>query len=1013
MNRVVKSGAFAAGILIILLYIAASFGIYCLINHINDKARINNSFYKRTLYLAKDFYVLNLYLKQYKSIKNRRVQFGRLSNIRHTAQINSKLNAEPDENAADSIFQLNSKINSKIYSINKSFRYLFKNLKSSDKSLLKLIYPVLHRAFIDWKNKSLPELTLLEKRKNVKNISISRLSFIFYRNSRLLRKASDASMKKNMDYISDSMNLLSLLLFINFLMVIIISPLFLYYIIKVKIQAEDNEKSIQSIFNQMVSGLVLFRDKFIYVNPEGEKILGYASEELKNMNNWDIMSHEFQESAKLRYAEAIKHEGERGEFLYKIIDKNNEIKWVLFHSLTINYKNKPTRLANFIDLTERKNAEDKVKNLTRFYSILSEINQLLLRVENIDDVYENICRIAVEKGQFKMASCGFPDERNSKKIAVKFSYGFVGDYLDDFNIYVDDAMPEGKGPGAAAFREDRIVINNDTENNPMMLPWRDKALKMGFLSSASIPLKQQNKIIGIFNLYAGEKDFFNEQEIALLEELMRDISFMINKIDLEKEINFISFYDALTKLPNRNFFIESVNNFLERIDGRPAAIILLDFYKLSYINNTFGYGAGDELLVKTADMLKDAFIATDIISRIGGDEFAVFISNLSDKDSAVQFIDKIKQCFKDEITIGTHKFNISYNIGVSIYPDDGITANDLLKSADIALSNAKTQGENDYEFFTSSMNVKASEFLMMKKHLTEAFVNKEFVVYYQPYFKVDTLNRLNKLNNTNAHDDYNAMNINNIALLNPVMHGMEALMRWNSPDLGLVSPVKFIPMLEEMGLIRQLEEFLIEAVCVDLQNWKKMNLNLVPVSINISPVSFDYEVKWYCNPELLNNSAHIFEGGKLSLADTIFQAINRHGLEYSLINIEVTEGLFIHHFDCALKILNTFKERGMKIYIDDFGTGYSSLSYIKNIPADVIKIDISFIKGMMENKKVFAIVNTIVELSARLGMETISEGVETIEQLVKLQSLGANMAQGYLFSKPVPETEIRKMLSKI
>ncbi len=1007
MNRVVKSRAFAAGILIILLYIAASFGIYCLINHINDKAKINNSFYKKTLYLAKDFYFLNLYLKQYKNINNRRAQSNRLSNLRNTAQINSKLNGEPDANTANLISQLNSKVNSKIYSINKSFRYLFKNLKSSDKSLLKLIHPVLYRAFIDWKSESLPELKLLEKQKNVKNIPIAHLSFIFYRNSRLLRKVSDASMKKNMNYISDSMHLLSLLLFINFLMVIIISPLFLYYIIKVKIQAEDNEKSIQSIFSQMVSGLVLFRDKFIYVNPEGEKILGYSSEELKNMNNWDIMSYEFKESAKSRYAEAIKHEGERGEFLYKIIGKNNEIKWVLFHSLTINYKNKPTRLANFIDLTERKNAEDKVKNLTRLYSTLSEINQLLLRVENIDDVYENICRIAVEKGQFKMASCGFPDERSGNKIVVKFSYGFVGDYLDDFNIYADDAMPEGKGPGAAAFREDRIVINNDTENNPMMIPWRDKALKMGFLSSASMPLKQQNKIIGIFNLYAGEKDFFDDREIALLEELMKDISFMINKIDLEKEINFISFYDALTKLPNRNFFIESVNNFLERIEGRPAAIILLDFYKLSYINNTFGYGAGDELLVKTAEVLKDAFIPTDIISRIGGDEFAVFISNLSDKDSAVQFIDKIKQCFKDEITIGTHKFNISYNIGVSIYPDDGITANDLLKSADIALSNAKTQGENDYEFFISSMNIKASEFLMMKKHLTDAFINKEFVVYYQPYFKVDKLYKLNRLNKAN---DYSAIDINNIALLNPVIQGMEALMRWNSPDLGLVSPVKFIPLLEEMGLIRQLEEFLIEAVCSDLQNWKKMNLNLVPVSINISPVSFDYEVKWYCNPELLNNSAHIFEGGKLSLADTIFQAVNRHGLEYSLINIEVTEGLFIHHFDCALKILNTFKEKGMKIYIDDFGTGYSSLSYIKNIPADVIKIDISFIKSMMENQKVFAIVNTIVELSARLGMETISEGVETVEQLVKLQSLGANMVQGYLFSKPVSETEIRKML---
>jgi diguanylate cyclase (GGDEF)-like protein/PAS domain S-box-containing protein len=1010
MNRVVRSRAFVAGILIILLYIAASLAIYGLINHISNKAKINNSFYKRTLHLAKDFYFLNLlFLKQYKTV-NHSAKSKRL-NLRNNAQINSKLSAKPNHRlntrADKLISRLKSKINSKIYSINKSFKYLFKNLKSRDKSLLKLIYPFLHKAFVNWKNKSLPELKILEKQKNIKKIPITRLSAIFYSNSRLLRQASDKAMKKNINYIKGSMHLLRLLLLVNFLMVIIISPLFLYYIIKFKIQAEDNEKSIQSIFNQMVSGLILFRDKFIYVNPEGEKILGYPSEELINMNNWDIMSYEYKESAKSKYTEAIKHEGERGEFLYKIIGKNNEKKWVLFHSLTINYKNKPTRLANFVDVTERKNAEDKIKNLTRLYSTLSEINQLLLRVENIDDVYEDICRIAVEKGQFKMALCGFPDEQNSNKMAVKFYYGYVGDYLDDFNIYVDDTLPEGKGPAATAFREDKIVINNDTENNAAMLPWRDKALKMGFLSSASIPLKRQDKVIGIFNLYAGEKDFFDEKEVALLEELMKDVSFMINKIDLEKEINFISFYDTLTKLPNRNFFIESVNNFLERIEERPAAIILIDFYKLSYINNTFGYCAGDELLVSMADNLKNSFAATDIISRIGGDEFAIFVSNLADKDSAVQFIDKIKQCFEDEITVGSHKFDISYNIGVSIYPDNGNTATDLLKSADIALSNAKTQGENDYEFFTSSMNVKASEFLMMKKHLTDAFVNKEFVVYYQPYFKVDS-NKTDKLDKTD--DNKIIIDGNNIALSNRTIYGMEALMRWNSPDLGLVSPVKFIPLLEEMGLIRRLEEFLIEAVCSDLHNWKKMNLNLVPVSINISPVSFDYEVKWYCNPEQINNAAHIYENKKLSLADTIFQAIDRYALEYSLINIEVTEGLFIHNFDCALKILNKFKEKGMKIFIDDFGTGYSSLSYIKNIPADAIKIDISFIKSMMDNPKVFAIVNTIVELSARLGMETISEGVETVEQLAKLQSLGANMVQGYLFSKPVPEAEIRKIL---
>ncbi|MHB1679538.1 MAG: EAL domain-containing protein [bacterium] len=975
MNKVLKSKVFITGFIVILLYIVCSFIIYSFINHINSKANADSKFYKKTLNLAEDFYSLNFYLKKYNT--------------------NSRKKLNPHQIG---------KIKRKVVDINKDFKYLFKNLRRRDKSLPERIRPILNKAFVNWKNKSLPELNLLIKQKNIQNKFIQRLSFIFYNNSRLLRKASDISMKINMNYINDSMRLLNLLLLVNFLMVIIISPLFLYYIIKVKIQAEDNEKSIKSIFDQMVSGLILFRDKFLYVNPEGEKILGYSLEELKTMNNWDIMSYEYKESAKSRYSKAIKNEGARGEFLYKIITKNNEIKWVIFHTLTINYKGQLTRLGNFVDLTEMKNAEDKIKNITRMYSTLSDINQLLLRVENIDDVYENICRIAVEKGRFKMALCGFPDDYNNK-MNIKFSYGFVGNYLDDFTISIDDSIPEGQGPGAIAFREDRIVINNDTETNPLMKPYRDKALKMGFLSTASMPLKQHNKVIGIFNIYAGEKDFFDDKEITLLEELMKDISFMINKIDLEKEINFMSFYDSLTKLPNRNFFIESVNNYLERAKG-PAAIILLDFYKLSYINNTFGYGTGDSLLNKMADNLKDSFTVQDIISRIGGDEFAVFITDLKDKDSVVQIIDKIKHYFKNAAHIDGQTFNISYNMGISIYPEDGTTADNLLKSADIALSNAKNQGENDYEFFTSSMNIKASEFLMMKKRLIDAFKNKEFVVYYQPYFNIKK--------NIKKYDDFNLNHQNNQNgkkdLLKYEIRGMEALMRWNSPDIGFVQPAKFIPLLEEMGLIRQLEEFLIDAVCLNLKDWKNNNLKLVPVSINISPVSFDYEVKWYCNPEMITSPAYIYENKRLSLVDMIFQTIDKYGLDYSWINIEVTEGLFIHHFDCALKILNRFKEKGIKIAIDDFGTGYSSLSYIKNIPADIIKIDISFIKNMMEDSKVFAIINTIVELSARLGIETISEGVETVEQLEKLESLGADMVQGYLFSKPIPETEIRKML---
>lgn len=299
-------------------------------------------------------------------------------------------------------------------------------------------------------------------------------------------------------------------------------------------------------------------------------------------------------------------------------------------------------------------------------------------------------------------------------------------------------------------------------------------------------------------------------------------------------------------------------------------------------------------------------------------------------------------------------------MGISIFPDDGKNAEDILKSAYIALSNAKTQGEWGYEFFKESMNIDVSELLLMKNNILNAFKNKEFLIYYQPYFDIKT----------------------------GKICGMEALARWNNGDIGIIPPVKFIPPLERTGLIRQFEEYLIDTICRNLKEWKEKGLSIVPVSMNISPVSFRKE----------------------GLIEMLVSALDRYEISPPLLDIEITEGLFIQNLDDAIKTLNAFKEKGLKISIDDFGTGYSSLSYIKNIPADFIKIDISFIRGMIENPKDMAIVNTVVVLASKLGMKTIAEGVETEEQLKILKSFECDIAQGYLFSKPVPEDEILRFL---
>ena len=443
---------------------------------------------------------------------------------------------------------------------------------------------------------------------------------------------------------------------------------------------------------------------------------------------------------------------------------------------------------------------------------------------------------------------------------------------------------------------------------------------------------------------------------------------------LEEEVKYVSLYDPLTKLPNRSFFISVIDDYLGRGEykGLNASLAVIDFYKLSYINNTYGHSVGDKLLQSFSKRLNKVMRDGDIAARVGDDKFGILFADLQNKEDILRIIDRIKEEFKnplylDEISSAEggnerKSFNVSFTMGISIFPDDGKNAGDLLKSAEIALSSAKEQGEGEYEFFKASMNTMASEFLLMKNSIINAFKNREFLIHYQPYFDIKT----------------------------GKIKGMEALARWNSPDAGFIPPVKFIPLLEKMGLIRRFEEFLIDKICGNLNEWKEKGFNIVPVSMNVSPVSFKKE----------------------GLIGMVVSALDKYGIGLSMLNIEITEGLFIQNFTYALKILNAFKEKGIKILLDDFGTGYSSLSYIKNIPADFIKIDISFIRSMMENPKDLAIVNTVVVLASKLGMKTIGEGVETEEQLEILKSFGCDMVQGYLFSKPVPEDEILQFLKE-
>ncbi|WP_459893844.1 putative bifunctional diguanylate cyclase/phosphodiesterase [Hydrogenobaculum acidophilum] len=401
--------------------------------------------------------------------------------------------------------------------------------------------------------------------------------------------------------------------------------------------------------------------------------------------------------------------------------------------------------------------------------------------------------------------------------------------------------------------------------------------------------------------------------------------------------------------------------------GKIGAFILADIYGFTYINDVYGFDIGDELLKAVGKILKDIFRPTDVIGRVASDTFGIILTDLKDKEDVILLLDRLKEAFEKPININGNVISVAMQIGIAIFPENGKSAKEVYKNADISLAKAKKGTEWSYVFFSEDLNSKASQFLLYKTHLEKAFEKEEFVIHYQPYFDTKTLDVV----------------------------GFEALARWKSQELGFVPPVHFIPILEESGLISKLENWLIHKACKDLDTLSEALGNyreIPPISINISPISFKNENVYEKVVNIVSNYNKI----------KVSTSMPRN----SCINIEITESLFLENLETALSTLEKFKLSNFKISIDDFGTGYSSFSYLKDLPIDYLKIDMSFVRHILDDKKSKSIVKTIIELAHNLDMKTIAEGVETKEQFEVLKSLGCDIIQGFLLAKPMPIDEL-------
>ncbi|WP_094604409.1 putative signaling protein [Sporomusa silvacetica DSM 10669] len=421
------------------------------------------------------------------------------------------------------------------------------------------------------------------------------------------------------------------------------------------------------------------------------------------------------------------------------------------------------------------------------------------------------------------------------------------------------------------------------------------------------------------------------------------------------KIHHLADHDILTGLANRLSFLEKLSAELEVQNGRGAgALLFIDLDNFKMINDSMGHAVGDQFLLRTAKALKKV-AQEQFVARLGGDEFIIILSGETDRQAISEFVQKLIQVV-GEVCISTHDpLAVTLSIGIALYPDDGCDTKSLLKNADIAMQCAKKQGKHRYEFFTTDMETDIIHKMRLEAGLHKALKNGEFVLYYQPIVNVDKQ-----------------------------LVAFEALIRWQSPDYGLVSSAQFIPVAEDSNLIVEIGEWVLQTACLFGKRLHDAGLTNVHMSVNVS-------VKEWLQDDFTDKVASV-------LAKTAFPK--------DCLILEIVETMLIENFKKVTDKICNLKKQGIRISLDDFGTGYSSLTYLSELPINTIKIDKSFVDALLEKSNYAAIVGTVIQLAHEMGFDVVAEGVETTEQMSFLQELKCDRMQGYFISRPLAEEKI-------
>lgn len=538
-------------------------------------------------------------------------------------------------------------------------------------------------------------------------------------------------------------------------------------------------------------------------------------------------------------------------------------------------------------------------------------------------------------------------------------------------FYWSDADAERIG---AAFAE--AFAKGDPAVNKVLVRRRDGTSFWARLTSRLVPGTKNDVITIVEDIseqHAAEQALLGMQEqlearvaerTTELEKTVAQLQQEVfERLQAERRVWEMAHHDGLTGLPNRALLHDRLGQALEQAqrDKKRSAVMFIDLDRFKSINDTLGHAVGDELLQAVAQRLKSVVRAVDTVSRFGGDEFVIVLHEIASPDDAVLVAEKILAVLSPPVCLAGSVIRITPSIGIAVYPDDGMDAVMLMKNADTAMYHAKATGRNNFQFFSRQMYEQASRFFEMEHRLQQGIDAGQLLLHYQPL----------------------------IDWPRGVICGMEALVRWNDPEHGLISPAEFIPVAEESGLIIPLGEWVLRTALEQNRQWQQEGRALVPISVNLSPRQF--------------RQKDLVESVRRILADT--------GQPASLLELEITESSLMHDVTETTARLDELAAMGVRVAIDDFGTGYSSLAYLKRFPVHKLKVDQSFVRDLTTDPDDVAIVTTVIGLASSMGLDLLAEGVESQEQLDVLLELGCRKFQGHFFSRPLPASAVDAIFS--